>query len=87
MKMVHGNTVFKREEAKLARNTHWYTFSMQNFTTTFNSVNFPSFNSVNFPKHKANYIAGYKKLFYDYDIKLGGITPKSWYLLGAEASQ
>ncbi len=41
MKMVHGNTVFIREE--LARNTHQYTFSMRNFT---------SFNSVNFPEHK-----------------------------------
>ena len=27
MKMVHGNAVFTREEAKLARNTHLYTFS------------------------------------------------------------
>ncbi len=62
MKMVHGNAVFIREEAKLARNTHWYTFSMLNFTT-FNIVNFPSFNSVNFAEHKANYIAGSKKLF------------------------
>ncbi len=54
MKMVRGNAVFIREEAKLARNTHWYTFSM---------LNFPSFNSVNFAEHKANYIAGSKKLF------------------------
>ncbi len=37
MKMVHGNAVFIREEAKLARNTHLYTFSMRNFTS-FNSV-------------------------------------------------
>ena len=55
MKMVHGNAVFIREEAKLARNTHRYAFSTQNFT---------SFNSVNFPEHKANYtITGCKKLF------------------------
>ncbi len=26
MKMVHGNAVFIREEAKLARNTHQYAF-------------------------------------------------------------
>ncbi len=38
MKMIHGNAVFIRE-AKLARNTHLYTFSKRNFTS-FNSVNF-----------------------------------------------
>ncbi len=27
MKMVHGNAVFIREEAKLARNTHLYIFN------------------------------------------------------------
>ena len=54
MKIVHGNAVFIREEAKQARNTHRYTFSTRNFT---------SFNSVNFPEHKANYTAGCKKLF------------------------
>ena len=54
MKMVHGNTVFIREQAKLARNTNWYTFSMRNFT---------SFNSVYFLEHKANYTTGCKKLF------------------------
>ena len=52
--MVHGNAVFIREEAKLARNTHWYAFSMPNFT---------SFNSVNLPEHKSNYTASCKKLF------------------------
>ncbi len=54
MKMVHGNAVFIREEAKLARNTHQYTFSMRNFY---------SFNSVNFPEYKMNYTADCKKLF------------------------
>ncbi len=55
MKMVHGNAVFIREEAKLARNTHRSAFSTRNFT---------SFNSVNFPEHKSNYCtAGCKKLF------------------------
>ncbi len=53
MKMVHGNAVFIRE-AKLARNTHQYAFSMRNFT---------SFNAINFPEHKSNYTAGCKKLF------------------------
>ncbi len=53
--MVHGNTIFIREEAQLARNTHLvYAFSTQNFT---------SFNSINFPEHKSNYTAGCKKLF------------------------
>ena len=52
MKIVHGNAVFIREEAKLARNTHPYTFS------TGNSI---SFNSVNFPEHNANYTAGCKE--------------------------
>ncbi len=52
--MVHGNAVFIREEVKLARNTHRYAFSMQNFN---------SFNSVNFPEHKSNYTNGCKKLF------------------------
>ena len=54
MKMVHGTAVFIREGAKLARNTHQYTFSTRNLT---------SFNSVNFPEQKANYTAGCKKLF------------------------
>ena len=40
MHVVHGNTVFIREETKLDRNTHRYTFSTRNFTS-FNSVNFP----------------------------------------------
>ena len=53
MKMVHGNAVFTREEVKPARNTHWYTFSAQNFT---------SFNFVNFPEHKANYATGCSKV-------------------------
>ena len=48
MKMVHGNAVIIREEARQGRNTHRYTFSTRNFT---------SFNSFNFPEHKASYIA------------------------------
>ena len=38
-----------REEAKLIRKAHRYTFSTRSFTT---------FNSINFPEHKVNYIAG-----------------------------
>ena len=72
--MVHGNAVFIREEAKLARNTHLYTFSTRNFT---------SFNSVNFPEHKSNYTAGCKKLFAH--VTLGGVAHKSWYLRGVES--
>ncbi len=45
MKMVHGNAVFIREESKLARNTHRYTFSTRNFTS-FNSLNFPELNRL-----------------------------------------
>ncbi len=45
---------FIREEAKQARNTHRYTFSMRNFTSS---------NSINFPEHKVNYTTGCKKLF------------------------
>ncbi len=62
-----------KREAKQARNTHWYTFSMQSFT---------SFNSINFPEHKANYTVGCKKIIcsHDYDVTLGGVTHKSWYL-------
>ncbi len=51
MKTVHGNAVFMREEAKIARNIHLYAFSKRNFT---------SYNSINFPEHKANYTAGYR---------------------------
>ncbi len=38
----YEHTVFIREEAKQARNTHRYTFSTRNFTP-FNSVNFPEY--------------------------------------------
>ncbi len=74
MKMIHGNAVFIREEAKLAGNTHRYTFSMRNFT----SFNF------NFPEHKANYTA---ICSCDYDVMLGGVTHKSWYCTELNASR
>ena len=44
MKMVLGKVVFIIDWPE----THWYTFSMRNFT---------SVNSVNFPEHKTNYTA------------------------------
>ena len=44
--MVHGNAVFIRE-AKLARNTHWYTF--------FN-VKLHFFQLLYFHEHKANVV-------------------------------
>ncbi len=72
--MVPGNAVFIRKEAKLARNTHLYTFSMRNFT----------FNSVNFPEHKANTtpLAAEIICSRDYDVTLGDVAYKSWYLRG-----
>ncbi len=65
--MVHGNAVFIREEAKLARNTHPYTFSTRNFTS--------------FELHRwlQEIICSH-----DYDMMLGGIAHKSWYLRGVE---
>ncbi len=67
MKMVHGNAVFIREEAKLARNTHLYTFSTRNFT---------SFNSVNFPGVAAP-LAVEINCSRDYGVTLGGVARKS----------
>ncbi len=72
MKMVHGNALFIREEAKLARNTLRHTFSTRNFT---------SLNSINFPEHIANYIAARNSCSRDYDMMLGGVSCKSWYHL------
>ena len=54
MIMVNGNVGFIREEAKQAKNTHPYTFSMQNFT---------SLNSIVFQEHKANNTTSCKKSF------------------------
>ncbi len=67
MKMVHGNAVFIREEAKQARDTHRYTLLTWNFT---------SLNSVNLPEHKANYTARLQEIICsrDYDVTLGGVT-------------
>ncbi len=51
--MVHRNTVFIREEAKLARNTSHFQ----------RETSLPSTPSVNFPEYKANYTTGCKKVF------------------------
>ncbi len=42
MKMIHGNAVFIREEAKLARNTHLYTFSTRKTAILSTQLTFPS---------------------------------------------
>ena len=75
--MVHGNSVFIREEAKQARNTHRYTFSMRNFTP-FNSVNSLSISKLHCWLQEFICLR-------DYDMTLGCVTHKSWYLYGAES--
>ena len=40
--MIHGNAVFIREEAKLARNTHLYTFSTRKTAILSTQLTFPS---------------------------------------------
>ncbi len=77
MKMVHGNAVFIREEAKLARNTHLYTFSIRNFT---------SFNSVTpLSIKQTTPLAAEIICSRDYDMTLGGVAHKSCYLRGVES--
>ncbi len=83
--MVHGNAVFIREEAKLARNTHLYTFSMRNFTS-FNSVNFPGVTLRNLSIKLSTPLAAAIILSRYYDVTLGGVANKSWYLRGVESS-
>ncbi len=67
MKMVHENAVFIREEAKLARTTHLYTFSTRNFTS-FNSVNFPG---VTLGSLLSTPLAAEIICSCDYDVTLG----------------
>ncbi len=83
MKMVHGNAVFIRE-AKLARNTHLYTFSMRNFTS-FNSVNFPGVTLRSLSIKLSTPLAAEIICSRDYDVMLGGVAHKSWYLRGVES--
>ncbi len=75
MKMVHGNAVFIREEAKLARNTHLYTFSTRNFTS-FNSVNFPGVTLRSLSIKLSTPLAAEIICSRDYDVTLGGVAHK-----------
>ncbi len=84
MKMVHGNAVFIREEAKLARNTHLYIFSMRNLTS-FNSVNFPGLMLRSLSIKLSTLLAAEIICSCDYDKTLGGVAHKSWYLHGVES--
>ncbi len=84
MKMVHGNAVFIREEAKLARSTHLYTFSKRNFTS-FNSVNFSGVMLRSLTIKLSTPLAAEIIFSRDYDVTLGGVAYKSWYLRGVES--
>ncbi len=79
--MVHGNAVFIREEAKVARNTHRYTFSTQNFTS-FNSVNFPRVTLRSLSIKLSTPLAAEIICSRDYDVTLGGVAR---YLRGVES--
>ncbi len=82
--MVHGNTVFIREEAKLARNTHLYAFSTRSFTS-FNSVNFPGVMLKSLSIKLSTPLAAEIICSRDYDVTLRGVAHKSWYLRGVES--
>ncbi len=84
MKMVHGNAVFIKEEAKLARNTHLYTFSTRNLTS-FNSVNFPRVMLRSLSIKLSTPLAADIICSRDYDVSLGGGAHKSWCLRGVES--
>ncbi len=84
MKMVYGNAVFIREEAKLARTTHLYTFLTRNFTS-FNSVNFPGVTLRSLNIKLSTPLAAEIICSRDYDVMLGGVAHKSWYLCGVES--
>ncbi len=68
MKMVHGNAVSIREEAKPARNTHRYMYIFNAKLHFFQLL-------FNFPEHNANYTMDCKKLF-AHVIMTWGITHK-----------
>ncbi len=74
MKMVHGNAGIIREEAKLARNTHRYTFSTRNslLSTPLTSLSIK----------RTTPLAAEIICSHDYDVTLGGVAHKSWYLRG-----
>ncbi len=63
--------------AKLARNTHLYTFSMRNFTSL-NSVNFPGVTLRSLSIKLSTPLAAEIICSRDYDVTLGGVAHKSW---------
>ncbi len=77
MKMVHGNAVFIREEAKLAETLTGIHFQCKTslFSTPLTSLS----------KKQTTPLAARMICSCDYDVTLGGITHKSWYLHGAES--
>ncbi len=77
--MVHGNAVFIREEAKQAKETHGIRFQHE---TSLLLTHLTSLSIKQTPSRAC------KKLFahvISYDVMLGGVTYKSWYLRGAES--
>ncbi len=78
MKMVYGNTVLLREEAKLARNTHRYRH-FQRETSLLSTPLTPQSIKQTTPWAARNICSC------DYDMMLGGAAHKSWYVRGAES--
>ena len=83
--MAHVNAVFIREEAKLARNTHLYTFSTRNFTS-FNSVNFPGVTLRSLSIKLSTLLAAEIICSRDYDVPLGGVALKAGTYVELKAS-
>ncbi len=77
MKMVHGYVVFIREEAKLVRNTTCIHFqheaSLLSTQLTSSSIK------------RTTPLAAEIICSHDYDMALGGVAHKSWYLCGVES--
>ncbi len=75
--MVHGNAVFIREKAKLARNTHRYTFSSETslLPTPLTSLSIK----------QTTLLAAEIICSHDYDVMQGDVPHKSWYLRGVES--
>ncbi len=74
--MVHGIAVSIREEAKIARNTHLYTFSTRNFTS-FNSINFRGVTLGSLCIKQTTPLAAEIICSHDYDVTLGGVAIKA----------
>ncbi len=75
--MFHGNSVFIREEAKLARNTHCIHFLLETslFSTPLTSLSMK----------QTTLLAAEIICSRDYDVTLGGVAHKIWYLHGVES--